>query len=497
MDNKALRSCLIVFLILTILACCCLAAIGVSSQIEGNPVSDLFQRYVNQALTPMPTGVPATPLPPNSGSNDPKAGMPSAFQELFKPFWEVWDLLHENYVDQPLDDERLMAGAMAGLKEAAFPPAAPAAPPASGDIMPTPTPELIVPTRLPGANIFDPFWAAWDEVHRQGTSINDTTLMRGAIQGMLAATGDKHTSYMDPDTFAQANSEMEGEYEGIGAWVDITGEYVQIVSPMRGSPAEAAGLRAKDIVIAVDGEDMTGIPGDLVLKRILGPAGKAVTITIRRGEEVFDVNITRAKITVPVVDHEMKEGNVAYIALHNFNDQTMPQLKKAFDELMPQKPVGLVFDLRNNGGGYLKTAIEVISQFIPNGIVMYEEYGDGTRDSYRAEPGGRATEIPLVVLINEGSASASEITAGAIQDLGRGKLVGVTSYGKGSVQTWIQLRTEKGGVRITIARWLTPNGRQIHEQGLTPDYTVELTDADIEAGRDPQLDKAIQILLGN
>ncbi len=319
--------------------------------------------------------------------------------------------------------------------------------------------------------------------------------MRGAISGMLEATGDKHTTYMNPTEFEQANASMEGEYEGIGAWVDTTGEYVQVISPMKGSPAEAAGLRANDIVIAVNGEDQTGIPGDLVLKKILGPAGEAVTLTIRRGEETLDFTIVRAKITVPVVDYRMLDNNIAYVALYSFNEQATDQLRAALKELMAQKPAGLIFDLRDNGGGYLSTAIEVVSEFIPKGVVMYEEYGDGTRDAYEARRGGRATEIPLVVLVNEGTASASEITAGAIQDLGRGKLVGVKTYGKGSVQNWIPLTTEKGGVRITIARWLTPNGTQISDVGLTPDLIVEMTDEDYTEGRDPQLDAAVQLLL--
>jgi carboxyl-terminal processing protease len=312
---------------------------------------------------------------------------------------------------------------------------------------------------------------------------------------MLAATGDKHTTYMDPTEFEQANASMEGEYEGIGAWVDTTGEYVQIISPMKGSPAEAAGLRANDIVIAVDGEDQTGVPGDLVLKKILGPAGEAVTLTIRRGEETLEFTIIRAKITVPVVDYRMLDNNIAYLALYSFNDQATSQLRAALKELMAQKPAGLIFDLRDNGGGYLSTAIDVVSEFIPSGVVMYEEYGDGTRDAYTAKRGGRATEIPLVVLVNEGTASASEITAGAIQDLGRGKLVGVRTYGKGSVQNWIPLTTEKGGVRITIARWLTPKGTQISDIGLTPDLIVEMTEEDYAQGRDPQLDAAVQLLL--
>jgi len=351
---------------------------------------------------------------------------PEELKQTFAHFWETWSLLHENFVDQPLDD---------------------------------------------------------------------VALMRGAISGMLAATGDKHTTYMDPTEFEQANASMEGEYEGIGAWVDTTGEYVQIISPMKGSPAEAAGLRANDIVIAVDGEDQTGVPGDLVLKKILGPAGEAVTLTIRRGEETLEFTIIRAKITVPVVDYRMLDNNIAYLALYSFNDQATSQLRAALKELMAQKPAGLIFDLRDNGGGYLSTAIDVVSEFIPSGVVMYEEYGDGTRDAYTAKRGGRATEIPLVVLVNEGTASASEITAGAIQDLGRGKLVGVRTYGKGSVQNWIPLTTEKGGVRITIARWLTPKGTQISDIGLTPDLIVEMTEEDYAQGRDPQLDAAVQLLL--
>jgi len=164
--------------------------------------------------------------------------------------------------------------------------------------------------------------------------------------------------------------------------------------------------------------------------------------------------------------------------------------------LMAQNPKGLILDLRYNGGGYLKTAIDVASQFIPDGVIMYEQYGDGSRQTYKAEPGGLATNIPMVVLVNEGSASASEIVSGAIQDRGRGKLVGVTTYGKGSVQTVEQLVNNQGEVRVTIARWLTPNERQINKIGLTPDVVVNITDADRQANRDPQLDAAIKLLLG-
>jgi len=264
---------------------------------------------------------------------------------------------------------------------------------------------------------------------------------------------------------------------------------------MKGSPAEAAGLKAQDQVLAVNGEDMTGIPGDLVLKRILGPAGDTLVLTIKRGEETFDVSITRAVIQIPVVEYEMRDDGVGYVALYTFNELATQKLREALTDLLSQNPKGIVFDLRGNGGGYLVTAVEVTSEFLKDGVVLYEEYGDGSRDSYPVQKGGLATEIPLVVLIDGGTASASEITAGALQDYGRAKLVGMTSYGKGSVQNWIPLKTEEGGVRITIARWLTPNGHQIDSIGLTPDLVVDYTQADADAGRDPQLDAAVELLL--
>ncbi|HEY9076470.1 MAG TPA: S41 family peptidase [Anaerolineaceae bacterium] len=348
-------------------------------------------------------------------------------------------------------------------------------------------------------SLFKPFWQAWDLVHDQFVDqpVNDEELMRGAIRGMLGALKDQHTSYMDPDQYRQQNTPLKGEYEGIGAWVDITGEYLKIISPMPNSPAEKAGLKAGDTIVAVDGEDMTGIDGNLVLRRILGPAGTKVTITIRRGgtdTKPFDVEITRAKITVPTVEGKMLENKIAYVQLFNYGEKTTADLRKTLKDLMAQKPNGMILDLRNNGGGYLDTAIEVTSEFIAKGVIMYEVYGTGKRDTYNAKSGGLATNIPLVVLVNEGTASASEITAGAIQDYGRGQLVGTTTYGKGSVQNWVPLTNDQGAVRVTIARWLTPKERQIHKVGLKPDVVVELTEEDIKAERDPQLDKAIELL---
>lgn len=426
MENKTVRSCLLVIVAGVLLAGTFAVGFGVASIIPENPLRRALG--YDQCASPTPSGDPAG----GSGAASSycldytSSSTPEELKTLFEPFWESWELLHENFVDQPLDD---------------------------------------------------------------------TALMRGAIQGMLAATGDRHTSYMDPDQFAQANTEMAGEYTGIGAWVDTTGDYVEIISPMKGSPAEAAGLQAKDLVIGIDGESMQGIPGDLVLKRILGPAGETIVLTIQRAEEVFDVSITRAVIQIPVVEYEMREDGIGYIELATFNELATEKLRAALKDLLAQNPKGIVFDLRGNGGGYLVTAVEVTSEFLDQGVVLFEEYGDGSRVPYSVQKGGLATRIPLVVLIDGGTASASEITAGALQDYGRAKLVGVTSYGKGSVQNWISLKSEPSGVRITIARWLTPNGNQIDKIGLTPDLVVEMTQEDYDAGRDPQLDAAVELLL--
>jgi carboxyl-terminal processing protease len=346
--------------------------------------------------------------------------------------------------------------------------------------------------------LFAPFWETWQYVHDQYVDqpVDDNKLMQGAITGMLNSLGDKHTGYMDPDTYKLVTAPLDGSYEGIGASVDTTGSLLTIISAMPGSPAEAALLKPGDQVIKVDGVDVTKENPNVVLKSVKGPAGSPVTLTIQRpgAEEPFDVTIIRQKIELKSVTSEMKDGNIAYIGISTFGETTTAELKAALETLLAQKPKGLILDLRYNSGGYLNTAIEVISQFIPSGVVMYEQEQNGEETTYSAEPGGLATKIPLVVLVNEGSASASEITAGAIQDFGRGTIVGVTTYGKGSVQNWIPLDNNQGAVRITVARWLTPKHRQINEVGLTPDVIVELTQADVDARNDTQLKKAIEIL---
>jgi len=314
----------------------------------------------------------------------------------------------------------------------------------------------------------------------------------------MNALGDQHSTYMDPKTFAEANSSLAGEYEGIGAYVDTTTQYLTITSPMPGSPAERAGLLSGDQVIAIDGVDMKGISAEVARTKVLGPANSTVHLTIlRKGQDKpLEFDVKREKITMKSASGKMLDNGIAYIQITTFGEKTTPELLAALKELMAQNPKGIILDLRNNGGGYLQTAVEVGSQFIDKGVVLYEEYGDKTRTTYKVIPGGLATDtkIPMVVLINEGSASASEIVAGALQDTGRAKLVGVTSYGKGSVQNWIPLSGDNGAVRITIAKWLTPNNHTIHKIGLTPDVVATMTIEDYKAKLDPQLDAAVATL---
>jgi len=399
------------------------AAIGIASLAFS---AGLATGLVIPRLTNPPETAPLELIPPQISQPDPNQPAPATRDELLAPFWEAWEILHDEYVDQPLDD---------GL------------------------------------------------------------LVQGAIRGMVDSLGDPHSSYMDPDEYLQANLPLDGEYEGIGAWVDADGAFLTIISAMPGSPAERGGLQPGDQVIGVDGEDVTGLDGNLVIRRVLGPAGTAVRLTIRREgvTDPIELEIIRERIDLASVESEMLDGDIGYIRLLSFGAQTADDLDRDLSDLLRQDPQGLILDLRGNGGGFLHSAVDVASQFLSGGVVLTERFGDGQETVYEVEGGGRATQIELVVLIDGGSASASEIVAGAIQDHDRGLLVGETSFGKGSVQNWIELQDDQGAVRVTIARWYTPDGRQIHEVGLTPD--VEVLAAEGGQG-DPQLDRAIELLLG-
>ena len=347
--------------------------------------------------------------------------------------------------------------------------------------------------------LFAPFWEAWNIIHDQYVEqpVDDQLLMQGAIRGMMDALGDQQTFYMEPEVYENETSSLQGQYEGIGAYVDTDGDYLTIVSPIEGSPADQAGLMPGDKVIAIDGEDMTGVAPEEARLKVLGPEGTEVTLTVARdGEpEPLEFTITRAQIEIRSAEGKMLEDNIGYIDINTFGEQTTRELRAALDDILQQNPRGIIIDLRNNPGGYLSTAVEVSSEFIDEGVILYEEYGDGRRDTHRALGNGQATEIPLVVLINEGSASASEILAGALQDYERATLVGVKSFGKGSVQNWVPLSNDQGAARVTIARWLTPDERLIDHIGLMPDVVVEMTAEDFESELDPQLDAAMETML--
>jgi carboxyl-terminal processing protease len=347
-------------------------------------------------------------------------------------------------------------------------------------------------------SLFAPFWEAWDIVHQEYflQPLDDVSLLDGAIRGMMDALPDDHSSYLDPQETSDFNIDMTGEYDGIGAYVDTQAEFLTIVRPISGSPAEEVGLIPGDQIIAVDGEDVVDMDPGLVRLKVLGPAGSSVVLTILRDgvDEPFDVTVTRAHIVIPSVEGKMLDGGIAYISISVFGDTTGNEFHTILADLLAQDPQGIILDLRNNTGGYTTAATQVASEFINNGVIWYEEYGDGSSIENKALPGGLATgDIPLVVLVNEWTASASELVSGAIQDYGRGTLVGVITYGKGTVQNLVPI-SNGGTVRVTIAKWLTPEKRTIHEIGLTPDVVVELTAEDYQAGLDPQLDAAVNLL---
>jgi len=342
------------------------------------------------------------------------------------------------------------------------------------------------------------FYQAWDIIHDQYLvqPIDDKMLVQGAIRGMMESLEDPYSAYMNPEEYRTQNTPLQGEYTGIGAWVDTTGEFLVITSPMPDSPAEKAGILPGDRVISIDGKDMSGLDPIVVLDYILGPEGTIVKIGIERGSraEFFEFEIERAIIQVPSVESQVLEGNIGYIRLYTFGSNSTEEFRSALVGLIDQNITGLIFDLRNNTGGYVDTAVDITSLLMERNTVLIEEWADGSRDTYESKQKPIAPDIPLVVLINEGSASASEITAGALQDNGRAILVGTRSYGKGYIQNWIPLVDDNGAIRITIARWLTPNGRQIQDYGLSPDVVIEFDQPFADIEDDIQIKKAIDLL---
>lgn len=324
------------------------------------------------------------------------------------------------------------------------------------------------------------------------------TLAYGAIHGMLLTLDDPYTSFVEPKIAAILNEDASGEFEGIGATVRMREDgYLEIVRPLPGHPAEAAGLQAGDLILAVDGESIVGMGLYEALGLIRGPADSEVMLEIGRPEEestsTFTVTITRARIALPLVEYEMLDDNIAYVRLTEFDNTASDKVKVALEELLAQNPQGLIFDLRDNPGGYLSEAIKVSDIFLDEGLVAIERDSDDNEQRFYSYDGDVGEDILMVVLVNGGSASASEIVSGALQDRQRAILIGETTVGKGSVQLPHNL-SDGSQFRVTIAHWFTPEEQDIHGNGLTPDIEAPYP-TDTPVDQDPQRERAIEYLL--
>lgn len=342
---------------------------------------------------------------------------------------------------------------------------------------------------------FGAFWQAYNLIQDDYLEdVPDEDLVDGALSGMLDALGDDFSGYMNPDVFPMMNEDLDGEISGIGVVIRTNDDaLIEVIDVLDDSPAAAAGVQRGDIFALVDGEDVRGVSQLDLATRVRGPVGTVVNITFQRGDDLIDFAIKRDTIIVPNIESELLDGDIGYIKLFQFSPSARQDIDAALEALDPDRLTGLIIDFRGNPGGLLDSAISVGSLLVDEGTLVTEDFG--TREVELAAQGNAiALDIPVVLLVDETSASASELVAGAWQDYGVATIVGETTFGKGTVQTWHTL-VNGGGVRITIARWLTPQGNWIHEQGVTPDVTVEwnpVTDAEAES--DIQLEAALDVL---
>jgi carboxyl-terminal processing protease len=346
------------------------------------------------------------------------------------------------------------------------------------------------------------FYEVWDIINEEfdGQLPGDEELLYGAIAGSLNALDDSYTRFIRPEIAERLRDDLDGSVSGIGAIVRPGDDgIIEIVRPIDGQPADLAGLQAGDLIIAVDGQPVNGKNFDEVLLLIRGPEGESVDLTIVRegSQEPLEFSLVRAEFEVPVVETQLFEedlGKIAYLRLSSFTRSADEEVTNALTALLDQDPDGLILDLRDNGGGFLDQAVAVADRFLSEGVVLYERNNEGTvNETFRSLTGDLGEEIPLVVLVNAGSASASEIVAGAVKDNGRGILIGETTFGKGSVQH-VHTLTDGSELRVTIARWFTPGNRSISEEGILPDIEVA-TPEDLGGDNDGQLQRAIEYLL--
>jgi carboxyl-terminal processing protease len=343
-------------------------------------------------------------------------------------------------------------------------------------------------------NLYFEVWNTLKSNHVDKNQIKDKDLFYGSLEGLAAATKDPYTVFMNPDLTKEFYGDLSGTFEGIGAEIGMRNDIITVIAPLDGMPAQKAGLRSGDKIYAIDGESALGLTVNDAVKKIRGQKGTNVTLTIIRGEgKPTDIKITRDQIFVASIKTEMRADGIYVIKVSSFNSDTDELLKKAVAEIVAKQPKGIILDLRNNPGGYLESAVTMASEWIEAGPVVAEQFGENKRDEHFSNGSAKLKNFKTVVLINQGSASASEIVAGALRDYKKATIVGETSFGKGSVQTVKDL-SDGSSLKVTIAKWLTPAGDSIDDKGIEPEIKVELTENDVNKDLDPQLKKAVELL---
>jgi len=335
-------------------------------------------------------------------------------------------------------------------------------------------------------------WQVLQKDYVDKNKLDPVKLAQGAVRGMIDAVGDPYTAYVSPDSHKLEMSGLLGKYQGIGAYIGKKDKNIVITAPIAGSPAEKAGLKAGDAILKINGESTELLSTAEAALKIQGPAGTPVTLTIGRlgTVEPFDKEIVRGEIKLESIKSEMR-GDVAYIKIQQFVDSSNEDLKLALQDALKKGAKGLILDLRNNPGGLLNQAVDIASQFLLRGIVVKVVDSEGNERPYMVKPGGLARDLPVIVLVNEGSASASEILAGALQANDRAKLAGQKTFGKGSVQV-IRQMDDGSAIHVTIAKFYTPAGKVINGVGLTPDFVLELKDEELVKWAEDYLNKLLQ-----
>jgi carboxyl-terminal processing protease len=347
---------------------------------------------------------------------------------------------------------------------------------------------------------FSRFWDLWrllkSKYYRQ--PVSDQELFYGAMQGLAHGVGDPYTTYFPPTEAKDFESSLQGEFEGIGAEIGIKDDQLQVIAPLPDTPASRAGIMSGDMIVKIDGKDTTGMSVEQAVKLIRGQHGTKVVLSLYRPSQKkppFDVSIQRDIIQIKSVKWSMAPGSkrIAIIEISTFGQDTTAAFRDAVREVLKKDPQGLILDLRNNPGGYLDGAVAIASEWVGKEIVVKERRQGKIIEEMHGENPARLDQVPTIVLVNQGSASASEIVAGALQDLGRARLLGMKTFGKGSVQEYEPL-SDGSAVKVTVAEWLTPHDRTIQSVGLEPDVSVDRTAEDYEAKRDPQLERALELL---